>query len=250
MTFITDPWFYVWAIPAVIITGISKTGLGAGVGGVAVPMMSQVIAPGMAAGIMLPILCVMDLLGLRAYRGKWTWSGVREMMLPALIGIAIGALSFNSLSVNTTKALLGAISVSFSLYQLTPALRNLKSWLPELLRPWLWCGLAGFTSTLAHAGGPPITIYLWPKKLDRMQFMAVTIVFFTVVNFVKLIPFALSGLLNLANLGTALVLMPFAPIGVWLGVRLNNVINDVIFRRVTLACLFLLGIRLLYEGLK
>ena len=71
MNFITDPWFYAWAIPAVIITGISKTGLGAGVGGVAVPMMSQVIAPGMAAGIMLPILCVMDVLGLRAYRYIW-----------------------------------------------------------------------------------------------------------------------------------------------------------------------------------
>ena len=60
------------AVPAVLITGISKTGLGAGAGGIAVPMMSQVIAPGAAAGIMLPILCVMDLLGLRAYRGKWT----------------------------------------------------------------------------------------------------------------------------------------------------------------------------------
>ena len=83
-----------------------------------------------------------------------------------------------------------------------------------------------------------------------MQFMAVTIVFFTVVNAVKLIPFAILGQLSLTNLGTALVLMPFAPIGVWLGVRLNNVINDVIFRRVTLGCLFFLGIRLLYEGLK
>ena len=250
MIFITDPWFYAWAIPAVIITGISKTGLGAGVGGVAVPMMSQVIAPGVAAGIMLPILCVMDVLGLRAYRGKWAWSSVTQMMLPALIGITMGALSFNSVSVNTTKVLLGAISVAFSLYQLVPALRNLKSWLPEFLRPWVWCSLSGFTSTLAHAGGPPITIYLWPKKLERTEFMAVTVVFFTVVNAVKLIPFAMLGQLNVANLGTALVLMPFAPIGVWLGMRLNHVINDMIFRRVTLACLFLLGVRLLFEGLK
>jgi len=250
LNFITDPWFYVWAIPAVIITGISKTGLGAGVGGVAVPMMSQVIAPGAAAGIMLPILCVMDVLGLRAYRGKWEWQGVTHMMLPAILGIVIGALSFGSLSVNTTKALLGAISVAFSIYQLIPALRDLKTWLPEWLRPWLWCGLSGFTSTLAHAGGPPITIYLWPKKIDRMQFMAITVVFFTVVNAVKLIPFALLGQLSLSNLATSLVLMPFAPIGVWLGVRLNDYINDLILRRVTLACLFLLGVRLLYEGLK
>ena len=108
----------------------------------------------------------------------------------------------------------------------------------------------GLHPTLAHAGGPPITIYLWPKKIDRMQFMAITVVFFTVVNAVKLIPFALLGQLSLSNLATSLVLMPFAPIGVWLGVRLNDYINDLIFRRVTLACLFLLGVRLLYEGLK
>ena len=170
--------------------------------------------------------------------------------LPAILGIVIGALSFGSLSVNATKALLGGISVAFSIYQLIPALRDLKTWLPEWLRPWLWCGLSGFTSTLAHAGGPPITIYLWPKKIDRMQFMAITVVFFTVVNAVKLIPFAILGQLSLSNLATSLVLMPFAPVGVWLGVRLNNVINDVIFRRVTLACLSLLGVRLLYEGLK
>ena len=94
-------------------------------------MMSQAIAPGIAAGIMLPILCVMDLLGLCAYRGHWEWASVKQMMLPAILGILIGALSFGSLSVNTTKALLGGISVAFSLYQLVPAFRKLKSWLPE-----------------------------------------------------------------------------------------------------------------------
>ena len=80
--------------------------------------------------------------------------------------------------------------------------------------------------------------------------MATTVFFFTVVNGVKLVPFALLGQLNFINLGTALVLMPLAPIGVWLGVRLNKVISDVVFRRVTLTLLFVLGVRLLYEGLK
>ena len=250
MTFITDPWFYVWAIPAVLITGISKTGLGSGSGGIAVPMMSQIIAPGVAAGIMLPILCVMDVLGLRAYRGKWSWPDVKVMLPPAMLGIAIGALMFGLLSVKTTKALLGIVAVGFALYQAIPALRNMKSWLPPIVRPWLWCGLSGFTSTLAHAGGPPATIFLWPKQLDRVTFVATTVFFFTVVNAVKLIPFALLGQLNFTNLGTALLLMPLAPIGVWLGVRLNSVISDVIFRRITLAILFSLGMRLLYEGLK
>ena len=250
MIFITDPWFYVLAVPAVLITGISKTGLGAGAGGIAVPMMSQVIAPGAAAGIMLPILCVMDVLGLRAYRGKWSWPDLKLMLPAAVLGITLGALMFGLLSVKTTKALLGTVAVGFSLYQGIPALRDLRSWLPTWLRPWLWCGLSGFTSTLAHAGGPPVTIYLWPRKLDRVTFVATTVFFFTVVNAVKLVPFALLGQLNLTNLGTALVLMPLAPIGVWLGVRLNIVISDVVFRRITLTLLFVLGLRLLYEGLK
>ena len=250
MIFITDPWFYVLAVPAVLITGISKTGLGAGAGGIAVPMMSQVIAPGAAAGIMLPILCVMDLLGLRAYRGKWSWPDLKLMIPAAVLGIVLGALMFGLLSVKTTKALLGTVAVGFSLYQGIPALRDLRSWLPTWLRPWLWCGLSGFTSTLAHAGGPPVTIYLWPRKLDRVTFVATTVFFFTVVNAVKLVPFALLGQLNLTNLGTALVLMPLAPIGVWLGVRLNTVISDGVFRRITLTLLFVLGVRLLYEGLK
>ena len=250
MTFITDPWFYVWAIPAVLITGISKTGLGSGSGGIAVPMMSQIIAPGAAAGIMLPILCVMDVLGLRAYRGKWSWPDLKVMLPPAMLGIVIGALMLGLLSVKTTKLLLGIVAVGFALYQAIPALRNLRSWLPQIVRPWLWCGLSGFTSTLAHAGGPPATIFLWPKQLDRVTFVATTVFFFTVVNAVKLIPFALLGQLNLTNLGTALILMPLAPMGVWLGVRLNTVISDVIFRRITLAILFSLGVRLLYEGLK
>ena len=250
MHFITDPWFYAFAIPAVLITGISKTGLGSGSGGIAVPLMSQVIAPSAAAGIMLPILCVMDVLGLRAYRGKWSWPDLKLMLPAAVLGIVAGSLMFGYLSVKTTKALLGFVAVGFALYQGIPALRNLKSWLPGAMRPWLWCGLSGFTSTLAHAGGPPVTIYLWPRNLDRTTFVATTVFFFTVVNAIKIVPFALLGQLNFTNLGTALVLMPLAPIGVWLGVKLNRVISDVVFRRVTLTILFLLGLRLLYEGLK
>jgi uncharacterized protein len=247
---ITDPWFYALAIPAVLLTGISKAGFGAGSGGVAVPMMSQVIAPSVAAGIMLPILIVMDILGLRAYRGKWSASALKPMIAPAVLGIAIGALMFGVLSVKATKALLGAIAVTFAIYQFVPSLRDLKSWLPQPIRPWLWCGLSGFTSTLAHAGGPPVTIYLWPKQLDRVTFVATTVVFFTLVNVVKLVPYALLGQLSTGNLATALVLLPLAPIGIWLGVRLNQWLSEKAFKNAMLTLTFVFGCRLLYEGLR
>jgi uncharacterized protein len=247
---ITDGWFYALAIPAILLTGISKAGFGSGAGGVAVPMMSQVIAPSVAAGITLPILIFMDLLGLRAYRGQWRTDVLKPMIVPAVAGIAIGALMFGVLSVKGTKVLLGAIAVSFAIYQFVPSLRDLKTWLPESIRPWLWCGLSGFTSTLAHAGGPPCTIYLWPKKLDRMSFVATTVVFFAIVNLVKLVPYAFLGQLNVNNLATALALMPLAPIGIWLGVRVNRWLSEKAFKNGMLALTFVFGCRLLFEGLR
>ncbi|MGL4229738.1 MAG: sulfite exporter TauE/SafE family protein [Casimicrobium sp.] len=247
---ITDPWFYAFAVPAVLITGISKAGFGAGAGGVAVPMMSQVIAPAAAAGIVLPILCVMDVLSLRAYRGRWSKQLLMPMLAPATLGIVIGAIGFGTLSVAATKVLLGTIAVAFALYQFAPRKQIAPPFLPDGTRRWLWCGLSGFTSTLAHAGGPPTTIYLWPKQLDRVQFVALTVVFFAIVNALKIIPYALLGQLTLNNLATSLVLIPLAPLGVWLGVRLNRWISETAFRNTMLALTFALGCRLLYEGLR
>ncbi len=247
---VPDPWFYAFAIPAVLLTGISKAGFGAGSGGIAVPMMSQAVAPAIAAGIMLPILCVMDILSLRAYRGKWTKQALMPMLAPAALGIAIGAIGFGTLSVDATKIVLGAIAVAFATYQIVPRSSVPKPHLPDRARRWLWCGLSGFTSTLAHAGGPPVTIYLWSKQLDRVQFVSLTVVFFAIVNALKILPYTVLGQLNLSNLATSLVLMPLAPIGVWFGVRLNRWISERAFRNTMLALTFALGCRLLYEGLR
>jgi uncharacterized membrane protein YfcA len=67
---ITDPWFYVAAIPAVLLFGIAKGGFGGGLGVLAVPLMALVVSPLQAAAVLLPILCLMDLVGLWAYRGR------------------------------------------------------------------------------------------------------------------------------------------------------------------------------------
>ena len=93
---ITDPWFYVVAVPAVLLFGISKGGFGGGLGVVAVPLMALVISPVQAAAILLPILCLMDLVSAWAYRGKWDWYELRIMVPASLIGIAAGTLLFGA----------------------------------------------------------------------------------------------------------------------------------------------------------
>ena len=79
--------------------------------------MSIFIAPPEAAGIMLPILCAMDIFGVHAYRHWWSRKHIAILLPGALVGIALGALAFGSLPVNVIRALLGVISVTFALNQ-------------------------------------------------------------------------------------------------------------------------------------
>jgi len=83
---IADPLFHAVGVPAVLLTGISKGGFG----GVGVPLMALAIPPVQAATILLPVLCLMDLVGLGAYFGKWEKPTLRIVLPGALLGIVAG----------------------------------------------------------------------------------------------------------------------------------------------------------------
>src|SRR4051812_13586063 len=102
---------YVVAAVAILLSGISKGGLGAGGAGLAVPLMSLYVPPAVAAGMVLPILCAMDLFGVHAYRGRWSARHLAAMIPGALVGIALGALAFGLLRANALRLLLGVLSV-------------------------------------------------------------------------------------------------------------------------------------------
>jgi uncharacterized membrane protein YfcA len=247
--------FYPVAIIAILITGISKSGFAGGAGGVAVPLMSIYIAPPEAAGIMLPILCAMDLFGVHAYRGRWSWPHLAILLPGAVAGIALGGLAFGLLPVNVIRLLLGVIAIVFALNRWFRLSERLAARLarddgpPGRVAGTLWGAAAGFTSTLAHAGSPPFMIWMLPQKLDKTVLVATSVVFFLVVNYVKLVPYAMLGQLNMGNLSAALLFAPLAPIGIWLGVWLHNRISDRAFYAVSYALLFATGVKLVYDAL-
>ncbi|MFW2365044.1 MAG: sulfite exporter TauE/SafE family protein, partial [Desulforhopalus sp.] len=113
---------------------------------------------------------------------------------------------------------------------------------------YLWGTVAGFTSTQIHAGGAPVSIYLLPQKLDKVVLVGTMAIFFTVMNYLKLIPYTLMGVLNLENLMTSLILMPLAPIGVKLGNLILTRLDQKIIYRILYVVLFLSGVKLFYEG--
>jgi uncharacterized membrane protein YfcA len=247
---VAEPLFYLAAVPAVLLAGISKGGFGGGLGIMAVPLMALVVSPVQAAAIMLPILCLMDIFGLRAYRDAWDRRNIAIMVPGALLGILLGTLTFRYLDEGLMRLLIGALAIGFTLHHfvLRGAARGPAR--PRRLVGALASALAGFTSFVAHAGGPPVQFFLLPQRLDKTLYVGTTVVFFFVVNYVKLLPYGWLGQLSTDNLSTALILAPLAPLGIWLGVRLHRPVGRELFYRLCYGMLFVTGLKLLWDGLR
>lgn len=247
---IDDPWFYAAAVPAVLLFGVSKGGFGGGLGTAAVPLMALVVSPLQAAAILLPILCVMDLVALWKFRGKWIWPELHVLLPASLLGIAVGTLLFEYMSAAVVRLIVGIVAIVFTLHYWANQRRKVSRSLPHYARAAgvISASVAGFTSFVAHAGGPPISMYLLRRPLDRTDFAATAIVFFAAVNYVKLIPYAWLGQFDTSNLATSAVLIVLAPIGVLIGAWLHARISDRLFFAFVYQLLFLVGLKLVYDG--
>lgn len=248
---LSDPFFYAAAVPAVLLFGIAKGGFGGGLGIVAVPLLSLVISPTRAAAILLPILCLMDLLGLWAYRGKWDWPELRLLLPASLIGIVTGALLFGWMSAAVVRLIVGAVALLFTAHYWYHQLRNSGNTPGYLPRAAGIVGgaTAGFTSFVAHSGGPPISMYLLRRPLDKTRFVATTVVFFAGVNYVKLVPYTWLGQFSTDNLVASLVLAPLAPLGIAIGFWLHKNVSDLLFFRVVYVMLFFVSLKLIGDGI-
>ena len=244
---ITDPYFYAVTIPAVLLLGVSKSGFGAGFGSLAVPMMALAVTVPEAAAILMPVLLLMDIMGMAAFRKDFDLKLLKFLIPFGVLGIVIGAMLFKVLNANTVAGVVGALTLLFL------AQRLLLPPQADSPPPPRWLGAlltttSGFTSFIAHAGGPPISAYVIPLRLSPVQYTATMAFFFFVVNLSKWIPYAWLGLLDTRNMATSLVLLPLAPIGVWVGVRMARRISPVVFYRFLYAGMFLTGIKLLWDG--
>jgi uncharacterized membrane protein YfcA len=243
------PEFWIAAIVAVTVVGMAKAGFGSGPGLLATPLIALTIPVAEAAALLLPLLIVADLISVRHYRHDFDSDSLRVLLPAAVVGIALGAFFFGFFSNNerTLQIGIGLLAVIFVFYQVGRGLldRNLQGWRPSRWMGYILGAAGGFTSTLAHAGGPPVVIYLLPQKLPRHTFVGTTVVAFMVINLIKLVPYSLLGLLQVGNLLTILLLSPFAFIGVQLGVWLNRRFSEHWFNVIIYTLLLLTGLQLI-----
>lgn len=243
--------FFAIAGPAVVFAGISKGGFGSGAAFAAASILALVVEPGLALGVMLPLLMLIDASTLRPYWGKWDRAAALLLIVGAVPGVLLGAALYRIAEPDVFRVLIGVISVGFVAWQVAMA----RGWIrrAEAVLP-LWAGalagaVAGFTSFVSHAGGPPAAVYLLSKRLTKTQFQATTVLVFWVVNIAKFVPYAFLGMFTAQTAMANLALAPFALLGAWIGVRAHRIVPETLFFRLTYVLLMVTGTKLIWDGL-
>ena len=246
----TDLRFYLFAIPAVILIGLAKGGF-TGLGALGTPLMALGMRdPVRAAAILLPILIAQDVVGVAAFRRTWSGSILAIMLPGAIVGIGLGYLLAATISEAAIMAVLGAISILFGAYRLwverggrISASRNSPAWVGTLFGV-----VTGFTSQIAHAGGPPFQMWVMPRKLARDTFVGTSAIFFAVVNWIKVPAYVALGQFTLANAAAAVVLLPVAVLASLAGVRLVRKVPVERFYTIVYWLMIVAGAKLLLDG--
>jgi len=250
------PWQWVGTVVAALLVGLSKAGFGTGAGILAVPLMATVLGPATMLPVMLLVLITGDVFTLVHYVREHA-ARVLAMLLPGLVlGVGAGYLAldwFLGLPGGDVwmKRLIGFLAMAFVCVQFFRMLqeRRLGGEAPPY-RPRAWQGVAvgavaGVTSTLAHAGGPLIALFLLPQRLPKKVLVGTMIKYFFIGNLVKLVPYFARGLMTRQNGLLGLVLVPAVAAGTLLGVYLQGKFSDRAFRIAVYLLAFFAGLHLL-----
>lgn len=242
--------FYLVAIPAVVVLGLSKGGF-TGLSALAMPMLSLAISPVRAAAIILPVLIVQDWVSVWAFRRDFSARNLTILIPSSMIGIAAGWLLAARVSEDVVRLAVGVISIVFVVYMVARDRLGLAAAdRPGVPGGVLWGSVAGFTSFISHAGGPPFQVYVMPQNLTPRVFAGTATMFFAAVNLIKVPPFFLLGQFSRENLATSSRLIPLAILSTFAGVWLVRRVSADRFYAIILIMTFAMGAKLTWDAVR
>ena len=246
----TEPLFIALAIVAVVFAGISKGGFGSGAAFAATPLLALVVEPGVALGIMLPLLMLIDAVTLRPYWRQWSWPDAKLLIVGGVPGGILGILLWQVAPADVFRVLIGGIALAFVAWQLFGKRMLVASTAREMPPSvgFLTGIVSGFTSFISHAGGPPVAVYLLGRGLSKTTYQATTVLVFWAVNIVKAVPYAVIGIFTAETIMATLWLAPFALLGAWLGVKAHRLVPERLFFALTYIMLVGAGLKLIYDA--
>jgi uncharacterized protein len=241
--------FWFFAAFVALLIGVDKSGFGGGISVIAVPLLALTIPAADASALVLPVLIFGDILAFRSYRKSIDQKNFRLLLPCLIVGVIIGTFFFRAV-IDDKRILnigIAVISLGFVIFQVTreALFKRLEHHPPSRLWGALLGTIGGFTSMIAHVGGPLVTIYLLPQRLERNFFVGTTITLFFITNIIKLPLYSFLGLLHIGNALTILLLLPLTYVGSKLGLFLNKRFSNLWFNRVMYIFLTLTAVQLL-----
>jgi uncharacterized protein len=246
MSVITDPLFYLLAIPAITLLGLGKGGF-SGIGMISTPLIALVIPPLQAAAIVQPILIVQDAISAWVYRRDYSAWNLKVLMIGGVIGVGAAWFLATYLSDAHVRIMVGVIGIVFVLYiwfGRVPA----EPKRPHAAAGVFWGALSGITSTLAQAGAPPFQVFMLPQKLDKMTLVGTTLIFFAALNWMKLVAYSALGQFTMQTLLTSALLMPLAIATNFFGIWLVRRVPTETFYKIAYALMFVISLELIRSG--
>jgi len=248
-----DPSIYYAAIPAVLLVGLTKGGMGEALALMGVPILAMSLPPVQAAAILLPVLVVMDCVSLWIWRNHNDRTLLKTMLPGALLGIAIGWATSAYVPRDALRLIIGIITVLFAARYFYNSWRarhghviHAKPHRP--VQATFFGTLAGYGSFVAHAGGAPFQVYALPLKLPPREYTGAAVRFFAIVNFIKLGPYFALGQFDTTNLTISATLVPLAIVATAIGGFIVKRMKPDVFYPFMYAMAFVAGLKLVYDG--
>ena len=239
--------FFLTVVPAIILFGIAKSGLGGSIALISIPLMTISMPLTTALGIILPILIFSDFIATYKYRKEFDIETLKLIVPFAAIGIFIGSITFSYFSEELLKFIIGFMGFLFAgHYFFFKKNKEAKS-VKNFLKGGICSTVAGFTSFSVHAGGTPTSIYLLPLRMKKEIYVGTRIIFFTFVNLIKLPLYINLSMMNYETFKQSLILFPVALIGILIGYQLLKIIEEKLFYNILYALIFVTSSKLILD---
>jgi uncharacterized membrane protein YfcA len=230
-----------------LLIGLSKGGLGGTLGMLATPLLALVLPADQVIGLLLPVLIFADIFAVAAHWGHWHRKYLILLLPGAVLGVTIGTFFITNVPTEQLQLFLGVIFLLFALYKLFE--KQLLAYFTYTPHNWhgMFAGTAaGFSSALAHTGGPPIAIYLIFQNVTPRVFIATSALFFAIVNWIKVPYYLYADLFDLALIRQMALMFLFVPFGVWIGRWAAAKVDPKTYERLILLFLIISAILLIF----
>ena len=248
---LSDPVMLTACLIAVAFVGLSKGGLGGAFSLLGVPIMALFMPPLQAAALLLPIYLLMDAVSLWTWRGQWDKRILWQMVPAGLVGITVGWLTASIVSEAAVRLLVGLVALGFVILTVVRARYKIANTAKgnNPLGAYFWGLLSGFTSFVAHAGGPTFQIHVMPMRMPPGLYTGTSVVFFAVMNSSKIIPYYTLGQFDQQNFSALLPMFPVAIIATLAGAYIVKRMKAEIFYPFMYSMVSIVSIKLILDGI-